>query len=117
AQASHVRGLFGGASPPLRNEVVLFPGTEREMRLGKRSDIPVKPGDRLISRPAGGGGYGPPAQRDTERVRRDVLNGYVSREAAERVYGVVLTADGEVDPDRTNAARRAIPSDGSPGSA
>ncbi len=97
AEASHVRGLFGGMSPPDRNEVVVFPGSDKELRLGKRGDIPVGPGDRFISRPAGGGGWGPPHERDPELVRDDVKNGYVSRSAAESIYLVALTVDGEVD--------------------
>jgi N-methylhydantoinase B len=38
----------------------------------------------------GGGGWGDPLDRDPERVREDVLDEYVSPEAAERDYGVVL---------------------------
>ena len=38
----------------------------------------------------GGGGYGNPLQRDPSAVRDDVLNGYVTLEAAERDYGVVV---------------------------
>jgi N-methylhydantoinase B len=108
ATASHVRGLFGGLSPPQRNQIVLFPGTDKELRLGKRSDIPVEPGDRLISRPAGGGGYGPPHERDLTRVRWDLLNGYVSREAAERLYGVIFNADDEVDESATAQLRETM---------
>src|SRR4051794_10015 len=48
----------------------------------------VPPGDRLIVEMPGGGGMGPPAERDPERVRRDVRLGYLSREAALRDYGV-----------------------------
>jgi xanthine/CO dehydrogenase XdhC/CoxF family maturation factor len=40
--------------------------------------------------------------RDAERD--DVLNELVSREAAERDYGVVLTADGAVDVEVTTGA-------------
>ena len=36
----------------------------------------------------GGGGWGPPAERDPEAVRRDVRDGYVSAEAARRDYDV-----------------------------
>ena len=36
----------------------------------------------------GGGGYGPPLEREPDAIRRDVLEGYVSREAAQRDYGV-----------------------------
>jgi N-methylhydantoinase B len=38
----------------------------------------------------GGGGYGDPFERDPDAVLRDVLNGYVSIEAAARDYGVVV---------------------------
>jgi N-methylhydantoinase B len=38
----------------------------------------------------GGGGYGDPFQRPVEMVLHDVVNGYVSLEAAERDYGLVI---------------------------
>jgi N-methylhydantoinase B len=38
----------------------------------------------------GGGGYGDPFRRDPAAVLDDVLNGYVSLEAAQRDYGVVV---------------------------
>ena len=38
----------------------------------------------------GGGGYGDPFERDPNAVLEDVLNGYVSIEAAAREYGVVI---------------------------
>ena len=44
----------------------------------------------------GGGGFGPPAERDPEAVRRDVELGYVSPEAAASAYRV------EVDGGRVN---------------
>jgi N-methylhydantoinase B len=48
---------------------------------------------------AGGGGWGEPLERDPERVRRDVRDGYVSIEGAERDYGVVVQGDPENDPE------------------
>ena len=39
----------------------------------------------------GGGGYGDPLERETERVLSDVAERYVSRSQAESVYGVVIT--------------------------
>jgi N-methylhydantoinase B len=36
---------------------------------------------------AGGGGYGDPAKRDRAALARDIAEGYVSVEAAEREYG------------------------------
>jgi N-methylhydantoinase B len=46
----------------------------------------VPPGDRLVVEMPGGGGMGPPKERDPESVRRDVRLGYVSGEGAERDY-------------------------------
>lgn len=44
-------------------------------------------GDILSVCAAGGGGFGPPHQRDPERIRHDMEAGLVSPEAAERHYG------------------------------
>jgi len=38
----------------------------------------------------GGGGVGDPRDRDREAVLRDVVDGYITREAAEAVYGVTI---------------------------
>ena len=45
----------------------------------------------------GGGGYGDPLTREPERVLADVVQGYVSRAAAERDYGVVIRFLGEAN--------------------
>lgn len=100
-RASEIRGLAGGMGPPHKNAIILFPGTDREMRLGKKADIPVSAGDRVVSLPAGGGGYGDPMEREPRKVARDVRNDYVSRQMAEEAYGVALTDDGKVDEERT----------------
>lgn len=47
----------------------------------------------------GGGGWGNPLERDPERVKRDVRDGYVSIEGALHDYGVVITGDPEHDPE------------------
>jgi len=75
-------GLHGGGA-----------GALREHRLEGRPVHPksrqeLKPGDRLLLLEAGGGGIGDPRQRDPAAVRRDVENGFVSREDAERIYGL-----------------------------
>ena len=48
----------------------------------------LKPGDALILRTGGGGGFGAPQERDRELVIRDVRQGYVSAEVARTVYRV-----------------------------
>ena len=44
--------------------------------------------------PPGGGGYGDPRERDPRQVLADVVDGYVSIEAAEREYGVRIRYTG-----------------------
>jgi N-methylhydantoinase B len=63
------------------------------------------PGDVISYLAAGGGGYGDPFTREPERVRDDVVDGYVSRTAAERDYGVVLTDALEIDAAATQRLR------------
>ena len=56
----------------------------------------------------GGGGYGNPRQRVAEEVLEDVLNGYVSIEAAESDYGVAIDPTTmKLDPIRTATLRKA----------
>jgi len=50
-------------------------------------------------------GFGDPLARQPERVAADVASGALPTSAAQRVYGVVLTASGQVH-ERATAARR-----------
>ena len=50
--------------------------------------LALAPGSRITMVEAGGGGYGDPRERDRERVRNDVANGFVSAQAARRDYGL-----------------------------
>jgi len=54
----------------------------------KFTNVMLHRGDELYYRTAGGGGYGPPAERDPDLVLADVRDGYVSRDAALRDYGI-----------------------------
>jgi N-methylhydantoinase B len=47
----------------------------------------------------GGGGSGDPFERDPERVKLDVRDGYVTVEGAARDYGVVVLGDPDEDPE------------------
>ena len=58
--------------------------------ISKVRNCPVKPGDVVVLETGGGGGWGPPAERPRDAIARDVARGYVSREAAEREYGMKL---------------------------
>ena len=50
----------------------------------------LQPGDMFVQDSGGGGGIGDPCDREVDKVRLDVLNGYVSIKAARDVYGVAL---------------------------
>ena len=81
--------LLGGHEPD-PNQVVVFPGTDKEERVSTKR-VPVVPGDLIRMLTAGGGGHGDPRDRDPELVRRDVAEGYLSVEAAREIYGVEIT--------------------------
>jgi N-methylhydantoinase B len=61
-----------------------------ETRLSSKTTLDLVPGDVISVRTCGGGGYGPPAERDPERVLRDVLEGKVSVARARDEYRVVI---------------------------
>lgn len=72
------------------------------------TNIPVSTRDIFRSFCAGGCGLGDPLFRETWRVSQDVRDGLVTPGAAERVYGVVLRADGQVDEEATVTRRKQI---------
>ncbi len=76
------RGREGG-HPGGKTRFELDDGTV--MRGKGRQDIPH--GRRVILALPGGAGYGDPADRDPEALKRDIEHGYVSPEAADRDYG------------------------------
>lgn len=67
--------------------------------------ITLEPGTTILSRSCAGGGYGPAFERDPERVRYDVAEGWITHERARDAYGVILTEHGDVDVAATSALR------------
>ena len=82
-------GLAGGEGPAV-SRTTINPGTAGEQKLAAIDTRELKAGDVLRIERSGGAGCGPPRERDPEAVRRDVADGYVSREAARERYGVVI---------------------------
>ncbi|NAZ35732.1 hydantoinase B/oxoprolinase family protein [Rubellimicrobium sp. CFH 75288] len=76
------RGRHGGrdGAPTV---VELSDGT----RFPAKARFPVPEGQTVRLAFPGGGGMGPPSERDAQAVARDVRLGYVSEEAARRDYG------------------------------
>ncbi|MDY7104994.1 MAG: hydantoinase B/oxoprolinase family protein [Actinomycetota bacterium] len=101
-------GVRGGrAGTPFR--VTLDPdGANERVMPGLCDWQPITAGEIIQIKTTGGGGWGDPLDRDPERVALDVRQAKVTRAAAERDYGVVLTGDDEdaaVDPGATAALR------------
>ncbi|WP_372621775.1 hydantoinase B/oxoprolinase family protein [Falsiroseomonas sp.] len=78
---------------------------QAEFPNAKVFNVRLRPGDAYMMRSGGGGGFGPPVERDPQAVARDVREGYVSRGVALDTYRVVLDAAGVVDEAATRALR------------
>lgn len=95
------RGLFGGFEGA-RGEVLISDGR----RPHSKERLILQPGAEVILRLPGGGGYGNPLERDPEQVLADVVDGYVSVEAARTAYGVIIDPDTlRLDSEATRALR------------
>lgn len=89
-------------------------GSKGEIRVNdgapfQHSDrVDLMAGDRVTLRQPGGGGFGPPWERDPARVDADLRDGYITAQASERDYAVTLDPTrGRVDVAMTNAMRKA----------
>ena len=79
-------GVFGGSQGGTPKVAVTRPGHEVIRRL-KASHIVCPVGTRISVVTGGGGGYGEPRERERDRVEADVVDGYISKEAAAEAYG------------------------------
>jgi len=96
-------GLDGG-KPGGLGEYRIIKRSGEVVVLPSKCTIHIEDGDTLVVHTPGGGGYGDPKKRDPKLVLRDVLNGLVSREAAEKEYCVSII-DGKVDGAKTRRLR------------
>ena len=72
-------GLEGGATVFTVDDGTPLAGKGRQA---------VPPGHRVVMHLPGGAGYGDPAERDREALKRDVERGYLTRDDAIRDYGI-----------------------------
>ena len=47
----------------------------------------MRRGDIVSFRLSGAGGWGPPGEREAGAIAEDIADGYISAEAARRIYG------------------------------
>jgi N-methylhydantoinase B len=96
-------GILGGKAGKA-SEMMLNPGRADMKLLNNIDTFTAGPGDIIRITSPGGGGRGDPMERETERVLRDVVCAYITPEAAEADYGVVIR-DEVVDEAATTALR------------
>ena len=75
-------GGVGGAG-----RIVLIGADGAERELNSKGSFTAPDGAQICLRAPGAGGFGTPAERDRERLRDDVINGYVSTRSAVTDYG------------------------------
>ena len=97
-------GLFGGLAG--RKATYVLQSQGKTVELGSKVTVQLKPGDVVSYRTCGGGGHGPPQQRDPQLVLVDVREGKVSPDRARQIYGVAIdTKSWAVDHEQTTKLR------------
>jgi N-methylhydantoinase B len=110
-ETPHSTGVFGGypganieytkyASAGALSDEGPFPPTEDSLPDPEHIQWGVNnlaDGDVFRVQFPGSGGYGDPLDRDPDAVAADVASGKIAPETARSVYGVPVTADGDID--------------------
>jgi N-methylhydantoinase B len=78
-------GQAGGRSGVANRFVLSYPDG-RDVEIRKVTGLPVPAGSVVRIRCGGGGGYGPPGERDVEAIKADLRLGLISEDAARRDY-------------------------------
>jgi len=97
-------GLRGGGAGSLNRSVFFSQGQEIVMKSKEAPRKAVK-GDRIHLNTSGGGGWGDPRKRQAQKVYEDVLDGIISKEIAENVYGVIIEPSG-INLEKTEKRRK-----------
>lgn len=79
------QGLAGGTEGSLTSAEVFRGGRKLPVNLKKGARL--RKGDLVVIATSGGAGFGSPAERPSELVRRDIEQGVLSSETASQVYG------------------------------
>ena len=98
-------GLAGGGSARPAHYVLNPDGEARP--LSSKFSIDLEPGDTFSIQMGGGGGYGVPWERESERVLADVLDEKVSIARAREVYGVAIDQTTKTVDEEATQVRRA----------
>ena len=72
------RGMLGGADGAPHRYALLVPQDREQLLASKIEGLPVPAGSTFLVQSGGGGGWGPPEERDPAARQCDVENGFVS---------------------------------------
>jgi N-methylhydantoinase B len=86
-------GLAGGQPAEIPNSCALRERDGSRRVFGKATRLKVEKGATLELTCGGGGGYGPPSERDPDAIHADVREGYVSEGRARAQYPHAFAAD------------------------
>ena len=86
-------GILGGKPGAVSAKWLVRQDGEKTPLPSKIDNVHVRPGDRVVFRTAGGGGWGDPLEREPGKVRKDVARRLLSAGSARQDYGVVLHGD------------------------
>ncbi len=81
---NRAKGRFGGQSGAAGRIRVGHDGAD----LPSKGEIRVKAGETLVFETPGGGGFGDPLKRQPEDIERDLADGLISSDAAQKTYGL-----------------------------
>ena len=117
-------GIFGGLAGAQPHEVLVRSSdVQRLLAAGRvpafedltgehgsigHQPVSMSADDVVMTAAESGGGWGDPVERPAGQVQDDLTAGIFTAEAAVRLYGIVLGADGRVDAAATEAHRAAI---------
>jgi N-methylhydantoinase B len=102
-----MQGYVGGHDGAPSYAIVKQGSPDEQIVTESVREMEFQPGDVLYTFKGGGGGWGPPVERDPEMVLSDVLDGLVSEQTARDVYGTEVRkgSDGRLEIDEAASAR------------
>jgi N-methylhydantoinase B len=99
---------LGGGLEGAANDAILNPGAVGEREVRKVTNYPMQYGDVVRVLSGGGGGCGPPWERDPAHVLEDIRDGYVSPARARQDYKIASRQKGTqitIDEEATRQLR------------
>jgi len=89
-----------GAPPAPVGEIYMIRAGKKEKEVFKTIDMgAMYAGDLLIEKAMGGAGWGNPFDRDPEKIKLEVRDGFLSIQRARYAYGVVVTQKDKDNPE------------------